>query len=146
MIKCQFEILEITGRLLHNFRLSIFTAAVENRLSEKKVHLNNILGLACDNTSIMDCEHISLAQKFLLKTDRSFGLIRCICHSAHIAASKAAMKLPRYLEDLLRNFNYFSQSSKRQAQLSDLQESLQTEKKIAAPCMRVPIACALCVC
>ncbi|XP_077557207.1 uncharacterized protein LOC144172323 [Haemaphysalis longicornis] len=46
------------------------------------------------------------------------------------------MKLPRYLEDLLRNIsNYFSQSSKRQAQLSALQEFLHTEKKkILRPC------------
>ncbi|XP_077552607.1 uncharacterized protein LOC144167098 [Haemaphysalis longicornis] len=46
------------------------------------------------------------------------------------------MKLPRYLEDLLRNIsNYFSQRSKRQAQLSALQEFLHTEKnKILRPC------------
>ncbi|KAH9381480.1 hypothetical protein HPB48_021560 [Haemaphysalis longicornis] len=92
-------------------------------------------------------EHISLAQKFKHKADRSFVLIRCICHSTHIVASKAAMKRPRYLEDLLRNIsNYFSQSSKRQAQVSALHEFLQTEKKEDSAAMRDPMAHALCVC
>ncbi|KAG0435519.1 hypothetical protein HPB47_018436 [Ixodes persulcatus] len=50
-------------------------------------------------------------------------------------ASKAALKLPRNVEDLLRNVaNYFSHSCKRQAQLAELQEYLHKEKnKILRP-------------
>ncbi|KAH9380831.1 hypothetical protein HPB48_000839 [Haemaphysalis longicornis] len=103
MIRRRLEMSQIAGRLFHNFRLSIFTVVVENCLSEKKVPLKNILGLACHNASVMVDERISLAQKLQHKADRSYVLIRCISHSTHIVASKAAMKRPRYLEDLLRN-------------------------------------------
>ncbi|KAH9367586.1 hypothetical protein HPB48_002878 [Haemaphysalis longicornis] len=102
--------------------------------------------MARDKASVMVGEHISLAQKFKHKAHRSFMLIRCICHSAHIVASKAAMKRPRYLEDLRNISDYFSQSSKRQAQVSALHEFLHTEKKEDSAAMRDPMARALCVC
>ncbi|KAG0426451.1 hypothetical protein HPB47_026426 [Ixodes persulcatus] len=59
------------------------------------------------------------------------------CNASLVAGhtSKAALKLPRNVEDLLRNVaNYFSHSCKRQAQLAELQEYLHKEKnKILRP-------------
>ncbi|CAN8007361.1 unnamed protein product [Ixodes pacificus] len=72
-------------------------------------------------TNVMVGERNSLMTRLREKADDSFITIRCICHSLHIAASKAALKLPRNVEDLLRNIaNYFSHSCKRQAQLAEL--------------------------
>ncbi|KAG0436554.1 hypothetical protein HPB47_017886 [Ixodes persulcatus] len=81
-------------------------SAVEKCLSEKKVPLTNIIALACDNASVMVGERNSLMTRLREKADDSFITIRCICHSLHIAASKAALKLPRNVEDLLRNELY----------------------------------------
>ncbi|XP_042145529.1 uncharacterized protein LOC121835415, partial [Ixodes scapularis] len=103
--------------------------AVEQCLNHKEIPMKNIIALACDNASVMVGEHNSLMTRLHANADRSFVTIRCICHSLHIAASKAAMKLPRNLEDLLKNVaSYFGHSCKRQAQLADLQEYLKTEK------------------
>ncbi|KAH7959058.1 hypothetical protein HPB49_007871 [Dermacentor silvarum] len=118
-----------------NCSAEVLAGAVEDSLAKREIPIENIIGLACDNASVIVGKRNSLTQKLQQKGDRSFVLIRCICHSTHIAASKAALKLPRYLEDLLRNIaSYFSQSSKRQAQLCSLQEYLRTEKrKILCP-------------
>ncbi|KAG0422384.1 hypothetical protein HPB47_001785 [Ixodes persulcatus] len=91
-------------------------------LRKRSRPLTNIIALACDNASVMVGERNSLMTRLLEKADESFITIRCICHSLHIAASKAALKLPRNAEDLLRNL------CKRQAQLAELQEYLHKEK------------------
>lgn len=57
-------------------------------------------------------------------------VVKCICHSAAIIASKACLALPRAPEDLLRQIgSYVSGSSKRCAQLEAVQETLGVRKK-----------------
>ncbi|KAG0421420.1 hypothetical protein HPB47_002680 [Ixodes persulcatus] len=84
--------------------------AVEQCLSHMEIPMKNIIALACDNASVMVAEHNSLMTRLRANADRSFVTIRCICHSLHIVASKAAMKLPRNLEDLLKNEVYLGES------------------------------------
>lgn len=59
-------------------------------------------------------------------------LMRCICHTAALIASKACEELPRGPEDLMRNIaTYVSGSAKRCAILAELQEYFnQKEQKI----------------
>ncbi|KAH9383036.1 hypothetical protein HPB48_023711 [Haemaphysalis longicornis] len=76
-------------------------------------------------------EHISLAQKFQHKADRSFVLIRCIMpfhpHCCQQSCNEES-QIPG-------GSSAKHQNSKRQAQVSALQEFLQTEKRnILRPC------------
>lgn len=91
--------------------------------------------MAADNASVLVGKNNSLMTRLKQDADESFFAIRCICHSLHIAASKAAATLPKNIEDLIRNIaSYFSHSSKRQAELFQLQQYLSAEKaKILRP-------------
>ena len=58
-----------------------------------------------------------------------------ICHSRHIGASEACNVLPRDIEQLARDvFNFFSKSSKRQAQFQQFQTFFNIDiKKMLHP-------------
>lgn len=54
--------------------------------------------------------------------------MKCICHSLHLCASEACKQLPRKTEDLARDiYNFMKSSSKRQAQLAQLQQFLDLD-------------------
>ncbi|XP_031348207.1 uncharacterized protein LOC116174429 [Photinus pyralis] len=59
----------------------------------------------------------------LLKNDiPNLFVMKCICHSFHLCASKACEKIPRFVEDLTRDvYNYFGSSPKRSAELKQFQ-------------------------
>lgn len=82
-------------------------------LNQKDIPLQNIIGLGCDGANVMVGNHNSFYSH--LKTDApSVILMRCICHSAAIIASKASEHLPRSTEELLRAVaSYVCGSAKR---------------------------------
>ncbi|CAI6364567.1 unnamed protein product [Macrosiphum euphorbiae] len=68
--------------------------------NQKDIPLNNITGLACDGANVMAGNHNFFYSH--LKTDvPSVILMKCICHSTAIIASKACQQLPRSTEELL---------------------------------------------
>ncbi|XP_008180143.1 uncharacterized protein LOC103308486 [Acyrthosiphon pisum] len=99
-------------------------------LNQKDIPLNNITGLACDGANVMVVNHNSFYSH--LKTDvPSVILMKCICHSAALIASKACEQLPRSTEELLRGVeSYVSGSAKRCAQLCEIQDYFNKERKI----------------
>ena len=129
------QLLEILPLDAANCTAEALADAVVKCLEKRNIPLKNIIAMASDNASVMVGNNNSLMTKLQLHADKSFIAIKCICHSLHIVASKAAMMLPRNVEDLIRNISsYFSHSSKRQAILSDLQDFLNEEKhKILRP-------------
>ncbi|XP_015372276.1 PREDICTED: uncharacterized protein LOC107167643 [Diuraphis noxia] len=62
--------------------------------------------------------------------------IKCSCHMIHLSSSKACLKLPRSIEDLLRNIgSHFSRSYSRQIKFREFQEFFHIEiHKILSPC------------
>jgi len=82
----------------------------KNYTEEKGIPLKNIVGLACNEVVVG--KHNSFYTS--LKHDVPHViLLKCICHSAALVASKACRKLPNILEDLLKNiYSYVSESSK----------------------------------
>lgn len=62
-------------------------------------------------------------------------LFKCICHSFHLCASNACKKLPKGIEDLVRDiYNYIGNSPKRVETLKEFQKFTQTKiKKILHP-------------
>lgn len=79
----------------------------------KGIPLKNIIGLACDNASVMVGKH-NFVMTHLMEVNEHLIVIRCTCHSAHLAASAATACLPKTPEEMLHSIvNYVSGSAKR---------------------------------
>lgn len=74
-------------------------------LETKQIPLKNLVGIASDGANVMVGKN-NLFFSHLQKDLPSLVLMQCICHSAALVASKAAEKLPRSPEDLMRSVNY----------------------------------------
>jgi hypothetical protein len=75
---------------------------------------NIFIGAASDGANVMVGEHNSFFSH--LKQDVPHAiLMRCICHSAALVASKACEELPRGPEDLLRNIDSYISGSANDA-------------------------------
>ena len=87
----------------------------------------NIIGFAADTCNVMMGEHNSVQQKMKTIIPNIF-IMRCICHTAHLCASYASKKLPRTVEELVRDiYSYFSHSSKRQTAFKQFQDFVEVE-------------------
>ena len=121
--------------------------AFKECLTAKGIPLKNIVGISCDGANVM----IGVRDSFFSRLKHDINdvvLMQCICHSAALVASKACEKLPRAPEELLRNISsYLSHSSKRCAQLVEIQEFMNLEKKkILKPAATRWLALHQCVC
>lgn len=107
---------------------------LKNVLINKKIPIQNLVGFSADTTNVMFGENQSVVS--LLKNELpNVVCIKCSCHMIHLATSKACLKLPRSVEDLLRNVgSHFSRSYARVAKFKDFQMFFQTEiHKILLP-------------
>jgi len=88
---------------------------------------SNFIGLATDGAAVMIGEHHSL-QRLLKHTYPNLVHIRCSCHSFDLAARHAMKKaMPSNLEFMIKeSYNWFSQSSQRQAKFRQLVSELGT--------------------
>lgn len=94
-----------------------------------------MVGFSSDTTNAMAGQFHSVFTN--LKTAvPGIACIKCSCHMIHLSASKACLKLPRSIEDLLRNMgSHFSRSHSRQTKYKAFQEFFQVEiHKILSPC------------
>ena len=79
--------------------------AFETALEQKKIPLSNIIGVACDNATVMTGSKSSFKTKLLEKTPRLITM-PCISHSSDIAAENSCSKFPNvnYVIKLLPSF------------------------------------------
>ncbi|XP_068205452.1 general transcription factor II-I repeat domain-containing protein 2-like [Palaemon carinicauda] len=123
------QLLEAISHDARNSDAETLSKVVKSCFVEKSIPLTNIIAMAADNASVLVGKNNSLMTKLQRDADESFFTLKCICHSLHIVASKATSNLPRNIEDFVRNIaSYFSHSSKRQAELAELQEYLAAER------------------
>lgn len=123
------QLLEVISHDARDCSSASVANAVRKCFEEKYIPLSNMIGMAADNASVMVGMHNSVMTKLRQDADRSFTLMKCICHCMHIAASKAAQKLPTSVEAFIRNISsYFGHSTKRQAQFTELQTFMNAEK------------------
>ncbi|XP_067123238.1 zinc finger protein 862-like [Centruroides vittatus] len=100
--------------------------AIYHSMMELLINLNipaqNMIGFGADNASVMMGE--SGGVKALIKKDNpNIFVLGCVCHSFSLCVSQACNKLPRTIEDLVRNiYAYFAHSSKRINELSEFQK------------------------
>lgn len=83
---------------------------------------DNMIGYAGDGANNMMGSKNSLKTRLTNDIPGLF-VLKCICHSFHLCASYACLKLPTYVEDFTRNvYNYINNSPKRMCELKDFQE------------------------
>ena len=129
-VKVVTQLLEAISHDARNSSAEALSNVIKSCFESKGIPLDNMLAMAADNASVLVGKNNSLMTKLQSEANKSFVTIRCICHSLHIVASKASANLPRNIEDLVRNIaTYFSHSSKRQAELAELQDFVNTERR-----------------
>lgn len=107
---------------------SIFLA-IKTYLLKFNIPIDNLIGLAADNASVMQGNKTGVQARFKKDLPHIY-ILACVCHSVHLCSSAAANKLPRSVEDFVRNiYNYFSNSSKRIDQLNECQIFCQLKPK-----------------
>ncbi|XP_066599985.1 SCAN domain-containing protein 3-like [Prorops nasuta] len=106
----------------------IFTAFY-NELIKKPIPLSNIIGLGCDNASVMTGKNESFQTK-LSKWSPRLITIPCICHSSALVASNACKALPLECGNFIKKLVAFIRGSpKRTAIFKDFQTSFTGETK-----------------
>lgn len=126
--KVKTQLLELIRLDAKDCSASKLFETFKNLLQEKKIPIKNIVGMACDNASVMIGCNNSFMQHLKLEIPRLVTL-NCICHSSALVASKACEKLPSSCENLIRSIStYISGSAKRCAILREFQEFFNVER------------------
>lgn len=124
-----FDLLEMnSGKAEDLYRV------LKTTITSKNIPFQNLIGFSADTCNVMFGEHNSVFA--LLKKDLPYVVsVKCSCHSIHLAASHACLKLPRSVEDLLRNLgSHFGRSFSRQQKFIEFQQFFQTDiHKILSP-------------
>lgn len=111
----------------------IFHAIIKS-LRDSYVPLENIIGFGSDGcNTMMGCRN-SVSSRFR-QLCPGICVFKCLCHSLHLCAADACKELPHDAEKLTRLiYNYFKNSSKRQAELKEFQAFTETDvHKILRP-------------
>jgi len=106
---------------LENSTAQYITDKVIELLNSFEVPLQNMIGFAADNASVM-MGNISGVQARLKEFVPHLFVIGCTCHSFHLCCSAACMQLLRAIEQFARNvYNFFSNSTRRYSELQEFQ-------------------------
>lgn len=87
--------------------------AIKNVLDNNNVPYKNLIGFAADHAAVMMGQFNGVQAK-LRNLNPDIFVLEYVCHSFHTCASKVCEKLPKSVEEFVRNVSiYFSCSSKR---------------------------------
>lgn len=128
LLECRLlELIHIDGK--SGTADKIYSAFIECLDQKYGILITNITWLACDGAAVMVGKNNSYFLR--LKSDVPDSLLlKCICHSTALVASKACTKLPEILEDIMRGvYSYVAGSSKRcdRDQLKEMQSYFQIQ-------------------
>ncbi|KAL7305848.1 hypothetical protein TKK_0002087 [Trichogramma kaykai] len=94
-------------------------ASFESYFRENNIDLNNIIGVSCDNASVMTGIHNSFYTSLKAVVPHAI-LLNCVCHSLALIAKTSNKKLPKDVLKLAGDISrYFCKSPKRSKELSD---------------------------
>jgi len=110
------------------------TTCLKKTFENGNVSLDNFVGFSSDTTNVMFGSNLSVVSNSR-KEYPHVAFIKCSCHLIHLVASKACLKLPRSVEDKLRNIgSHFSRSYYRHKHFKEFQEFFHVEiHKIISP-------------
>ena len=110
--------------------------AILEQLKADKLPLPQMVGIGVDGANVNVGAHHSIAS-LLRKQVPHLVVFKCICHSLHLASSKAMDLMPRNLEFLIKETaSWFTCSTKRQTDYKALYQTLcdgETPLKIGKP-------------
>lgn len=124
-----FDIVEAEGGKANE----LFDTLIKT-LVDKNIPISNLIAFSSDTTNVMAGNYHSVFA--LLKNEiPNILCVKCSCHMAHLAISRACLKLPRSIEDLVRNVgSHFSRSPMRNERLREFQSFFKTDiHKILKP-------------
>lgn len=125
--KCITELLELIQLDATDCSAEKLFLAFENCFKNKTIPLSNIVGIACDNASVM----IGIRNSFVSRLKKEVPALitlKCICHTSALISNKACSKLPDSCENLLHSITtYVSGSAKRSANLREFQQFFNVE-------------------
>ena len=101
--------------------------SLTNHFEQFNVPFTNIIGYAADGANtMMGCN--SGVKTRMEAANPSIFVMRCTCHSAHLAASYVCATLPNETEGFVREvFTYFSHSAKRLFEFQQFQYFTETK-------------------
>ncbi|XP_066583780.1 protein FAM200A-like [Prorops nasuta] len=101
----------------------------EKEMLRMGISFSNIIGLACDNASVMIGKHSSFKTKLEAKC-KNLKTFPCICHSLALAANAACSKIPDFCEDFMKKIStYVNSSPKRSAIYEEFSTAFQEKNK-----------------
>lgn len=96
-------------------------------LRELNLNIENILGFAADTTNVMFGRNNSVVAK-IKSVNSNCIFVKCACHSSALAVSYACKKLPKALDQIVKEvYNYFGHSSKRKREFAEFQTFVESE-------------------
>lgn len=102
--------------------------SIVNQLKKDGLKIENMVGIGVDGANVMVGKHNSVTA-ILKKELPDLIIVKCVSHSLHLCAEKAAELLPRQLEFLVREtHNWFSYSPKRLDNYKKLYETMNDNK------------------
>lgn len=107
-------------------------AAILKQLKSDNLKTEKLLGLGVDGASVNVGIHHSVTT-ILRAINPELVVIKCVCHSLHLAAEEACKLLPRHLDFMVRETHtWFSVSTKRQLEYAEIYRTLEDKapKKI----------------
>ncbi|KAK3864442.1 hypothetical protein Pcinc_029875 [Petrolisthes cinctipes] len=107
--------------------------AVKEFFKTKGIQEENCIRFASDGASVMAGKNNSLYSK--LRHDiPHLRLVQCMCHSLHLACSKAVEALPKQLDFIIKEtHNWFSCSPKRRDTYAVLYQTINDESPLQIP-------------
>jgi len=122
--KCVIELIELLQLDSTDCSAEKLYSAFEKCYKDKEIPLNNIIGIACDKRVTIG-KHDSFIREI-----PTLIILKCICHSFALIASKVCSELLDSCENLLYTITtYISDSAKRSAILREFQEFFENRVK-----------------
>lgn len=111
-------LLEVSLADAETLYLTIVKYFTDNGINYKE----NLIGFAADGANVMTGKNNSLATK--LKADvPNLVILKCVCHSMALCSSYACKKLPKEIEQLVRDiYNFIGNSPKRANDFDEIQK------------------------
>ena len=104
------------------------SSAILAQLKADNLSIDKLLGLGVDGASVNVGTNHSLTT-ILHKENSRIVVIKCICHSLHLAAEKACVSLPRHLDPTVKDtHNWFAHSTKRIFEYNELYKVFNGEE------------------
>ncbi|XP_066599937.1 protein FAM200A-like [Prorops nasuta] len=103
--------------------------AFNNELNRREIPISNVIGLSCDNASVMIGRHNSFKTR-LLNICPQLVTMPCICHSSALTASSACKTLPNKCTIFIKKIvSFINGSTKRYVIFKEFQESFDKNTK-----------------